>query len=136
MKLRFAQPIVVILLLAAVAYAENWPQWRGPNLNGLSGEKNLPSRWSPEENIVWKIALPSWSGSTPIIWRDLIFLNVADGDSLSLWCVNRKKGDVLWKSPLGIGNVKMRKQNMSSPSPVTDGKSVFVMTGTGILKGF
>jgi len=136
MKLRFAQPVVVILLLAAVTYAENWPQWRGPNLNGLSGEKNLPSRWSPEENIVWKLPLPSWSGSTPIIWRDLIFLNVADGDSLSLWCVNRKKGDVLWKSPLGGGNVKMRKQNMSSPSPVTDGKSVFVMTGTGILKGF
>ena len=101
MKLRFAQPIVVILLLVVVAYADNWPQWRGPNLNGLSGEKNLPSRWSPEENIVWKLPLPSWSGSTPIIWRDLIFLNVAEGDNLSLWCVNRKKGDVLWKSPLG-----------------------------------
>jgi len=136
MKLRFAQPVVVILLLATVSYAENWPQWRGPNLNGLSGEKNLPSRWSPEEKNEWKLPLPSWSGSTPIIWRDLIFLNVADGDSLSLWCVNRRKGDVLWKSPLGVGNVKMRKQNMSSPSPVTDGKSVFAMTGTGILKGF
>jgi outer membrane protein assembly factor BamB len=42
----------------------------------------------------------------------------------------------LWKRPLGSGNVKLRKQNMSSPSPVTDGKSVYVMTGTGVLKGF
>ena len=50
--------------------------------------------------------------------------------------VDKTNGEVLWKKPLGSGNVKMRKQNMSSPSPVTDGKSVYVMTGTGILKGF
>lgn len=136
MKLRITQLFVVVFLLATVASAENWPQWRGPSLNGLSAEKNLPVRWTAEENIVWKLPLPSWSGSTPIIWRNLIFLNVADGDNLSLWCVDRKKGDVVWKRPLGSGNVKMRKQNMSSPSPVTDGRSVFVMTGTGILKGF
>ncbi|HKE55568.1 MAG TPA: hypothetical protein VKB46_02665, partial [Pyrinomonadaceae bacterium] len=80
MKSRVALLVVVVLLLAAVVQAENWPQWRGPNLNGWSAEKNLPAKWSTEENIVWKLALPSWSGSTPIIWRNLIFLNVADGD--------------------------------------------------------
>jgi outer membrane protein assembly factor BamB len=136
MKLRITQLCVVVFFLATVAQAENWPHWRGPSLNGLSAEKNLPVRWSPEENIVWKLPLPGLSGSTPIIWGDLIFLNVADGDNLFFWCIDRKKGDVLWKKPMGPGNVKMRKHNMSSPSPVTDGKSVFVMTGTGILKGF
>ncbi|MFZ0750733.1 MAG: PQQ-binding-like beta-propeller repeat protein, partial [Pyrinomonadaceae bacterium] len=79
---------------------------------------------------------PEWSGSTPIIWRDRIFLNVAEKDELYLWCVDRAKGTMLWKKLLGSGNVKMRKQNMSSPSPVTDGKNVWVMTGTGILKSF
>jgi outer membrane protein assembly factor BamB len=136
MKFRFAQLLVAVLFMASVAYAENWPQWRGPMLNGLSLEKNLPSQWTPEQNIVWKVAMPSWTGSTPIIWRDSIFLNVADGDNLELWCLDRKKGDVIWKRPLGGGNVKMRKQNMSSPSPVTDGRNVWVMTGTGILKAF
>jgi outer membrane protein assembly factor BamB len=76
------------------------------------------------------------SGSTPIIWRDRIFLNASDGDNLALWCVDKNKGEVLWKQPLGAGNVKMRKHNMSSPSPVTDGRSVYVMTGTGLLKAF
>lgn len=126
----------MVILLANVANADNWPQWRGPNLNGFSAEKNLPSSWSTEENIVWKLTLPSWSGSTPIVWQDQIFLSVADGDNLQIWCVDRNKGNVLWKRPLGSGNVKMRKQNMSSPSPVTDGRNVFVMTGTGVLKGF
>ena len=136
MYLRIASLSLLLVYLTTVAHADNWPQWRGPNLNGFSNEKNLPARWSTDENIAWKLALPGWSGSTPIVWRDVIFLNVADGDNLELWCVNRNKGSVVWKRPLGAGNVKMRKQNMSSPSPVTDGQNVFVMTGTGVLKGF
>ena len=136
MYIRIVRLFAVVILLASVTYAENWPQWRGPSLNGVSGEKNLPSRWTTEENIIWKLAMPGSSGSTPIIWKDRIFLNVADGSDLYLWCVDRTKGDVVWKKLLGGGNVKMRKQNMSSPSPVTDGKGVFVMTGTGIFKSF
>ena len=136
MNLRIAHLSLLLVFLTTVAHGDNWPQWRGPNLNGFSKEKNLPSHWSAEENIAWKLLLPSWSGSTPIVWRDLVFLNVADGDNLELWCVDRNKGSVLWKRPLGGGNHKMRKQNMSSPSPVTDGQNVFVMTGTGVLKGF
>src|SRR6266403_5094338 len=118
------------------ALADNWPQWRGPFLNGISSEKNLPTRWGAEENVTWKLAMPSWTGATPIIWGERIFLNVAEGDNLYLWCVDRTKGELLWKKHLSAGNVKMRKQNMSSPSPVTDGKNVWVMTGTGILKAF
>ncbi|MGH9875252.1 MAG: PQQ-binding-like beta-propeller repeat protein [Pyrinomonadaceae bacterium] len=136
MHIRIAQLFAVILLLTSVVYAENWPQWRGPNLNGVSDEKNLPLRWAADENVSWKLAMPGWSGATPIIWNDRVFLNVADGTDLYLWCVDRTKGNLIWKRLLGSGNVKMRKQNMSSPSPVTDGKSVFVMTGTGVLKGF
>jgi len=128
--------LILTVLSFAVVRADNWPQWRGPNLNGVSNEKNLPVKWTTEENVVWKVAMPSWSGSTPIIWRDRVFLSIADGDNLFLWCVDKNKGAVLWKQPLGGGNVKMRKQNMSSPSPVTDGRTVYVMTGTGILKAF
>jgi outer membrane protein assembly factor BamB len=129
---------VCITLIASfvIVRADNWPQWRGPSLNGVSNEKNLPVKWTVDENVAWKVPMPGYSGSTPIIWRDRIFLNVADSDNLFLWCLNKSNGEVLWKKPLGSGNVKMRKQNMSSPSPVTDGRSVYVMTGTGILKGF
>jgi len=136
MRHRIVQVMAIILFSITVTHAENWPQWRGPSLNGVSTEKNLPAKWTSEENIAWKLAMPEWSGSTPIIWRDRIFLNVAEGNDLYLWCVDRTRAAVLWKKLLGSGNVKMRKQNMSSPSPVTDGKTVYVMTGTGILKAF
>ena len=138
MARRFVSALFLSTLATAAVSAENWPAWRGPSANGLSAEKGLPSTWTKEENVTWKLAMPDRSGATPIIWGDIIFLNVAeaDKDSLTLWAVDRTKGEVLWKKPLGGGNTMMRKQNMSSPSPVTDGKRVFVMTGTGVFKAF
>jgi outer membrane protein assembly factor BamB len=105
-------------------------------LNGTSSEKNLPIRWSTTENVTWKLAMPERSGSTPIVWGDYVFLNVGEGSNLSLWAVDRTSGAVRWKRPLSGGNRRMMKQQMSSPSPVTDGRSVWVMTGTGVLKAF
>jgi outer membrane protein assembly factor BamB len=141
-----SRSLVAVLVAASVVpliAKENWPQWRGPARNGISTEKNLPVKWSHTENVAWKLAMPALSGSTPIIWGDRIFLNVADAlpdtgrtPSLHLWCVDRAKGTILWRRPLGGGNHMQRKQNQSTPSPVTDGTTVWVMTGTGILKAF
>ena len=128
--------VIALFAVGTPAAAENWPQWRGPLLNGISADTNLPIQWSRTENIAWKLALPAWSGSTPIVWGERIFLNVAEGRDLFLWCIDRARGDVLWKRPLGSGNRRMQKQNMSSPSPVTDGRHVWAMTGTGVIKAF
>ncbi len=129
----------LVLLLAASALpapSENWPQWRGPTLNGISTETNLPLHWSATENVAWKLEMPGKSGATPIIWGNHVFLNIADGDDLYLWCVNKTKGTLIWKKLIASGNYKINKQNMSSPSPVTDGQAVYAMTGIGVLKGF
>lgn len=144
--MRFRTLFGIVLASSVVSLgAENWPHWRGPAHNGISTEKNLPIKWSAagSDNILWKLPMPALSGSTPIIWGDRIFLSVADplpdtGEkpSLHLWCVDKNKGTILWQKPLGGGNRMYRKQNQSSPSPVTDGTGVWVMTGTGILKGF
>jgi len=131
--------IVLFALLAAAPVLANWPQWRGPSLNGVSAETGLPVKWSATEGIAWKLPMPARSGATPIIWGDIIFLNVATAQStgeLELWAVDRNKKDVIWKRPIAGGNNQQRKQNMSSPSPVTDGKFVWVMSGVGILKAF
>ena len=126
----------LLLVAGASVGAEQWPQWRGPQLNGVSSERNLPLKWSASENIAWKLAMPERSGATPIVWGDSVFLSVGEGNNLALWSVDRATGQPRWKRPLGDGNRRMMKQQMSSPSPVTDGRSVWVMTGTGILKGF
>ena len=133
---RVALIACAVVLLEVVCLGDNWPQWRGPNMNGFVAETNLPLRWSTTENVTWKLALPDFSGSTPIVWNDRIFLHVAEGTELYLLSVDRSRGVELWKKHLGGGNAKVRKQNMSSPSPVTDGRLVWVMAGTGVLKAF
>jgi len=134
-------PLVCLSILAAstTLLADNWPHWRGPTHDGVSKETGLPIKWSATEGVAWKMPLPAYSGSTPIIWGDTIFLNMATANGtgdLELWAVDRNKQEVSWKRPIAGGNHIERKQNMSSPSPVTDGKTVWIMTGVGILKAF
>jgi len=133
---------------------DNWPQWRGPALNGTSDSTKLPLSWSETKNIRWKVRLPSWSGSTPVIWGDRIFImspsaaragdeaptlqgaakkQRREGKKILLLCLSKKDGSKLWEYTLAGDNAHYGKQNMSSPSPVTDGKYVWAVTGTGIL---
>ncbi len=123
-------------LAAATASANDWPHWRGPNGNGVSGETELPIRWSTTENVHWKLDLPGRSGATPIITGDRVFVNVTDGDAIELWAVDRRTGGVLWTTHLGDGNERLMKGNRANPSPVTDGESLWVMSGHGLLRRF
>ena len=126
------------LLCASMgAFAANWPQWRGPNFNGSTEESNLPITWSTTENVVWTTPLPGQSGSTPIVWENSVFLASPDNQkNLNLICVNRKDGKIRWQNVVAVGDKTEGRNNMSSPSPVTDGKSVFVLFGTSDLAAF
>ena len=55
----------------------NWPQWRGPEGQGISTEKNLPYEWSDTKNVTWKTPIPGRGFSSPIIWGNRIFLTTA-----------------------------------------------------------
>ncbi len=129
-----ATAALAMMVATAIASAHDWPNWRGPTRDGVSVE-SVPVTWDTETNVAWKLEMPEWSGSTPVIWGERIFLNVADGENLELWCLDREARPV-WKRFLSAGNHRERKQNMSSPSPVTDGQHVWVMTGTGFLRAF
>jgi outer membrane protein assembly factor BamB len=135
------KPSTLVLLVGTLAAAAgaraDWPQWRGPELRGTIAETGLPVRWSASENVAFRLPLPSGSGSTPVIAGDRIYLSVAEGDTVSLWAVDRRTGQVAWPKPVGpAAGHAHRKHNMSSPSPVADGQRVLLMTGSGILKAF
>ena len=126
-----------LITVLATAQAADWPQWRGPRFDGSSPEKNLPSTWSTAEGIVWKRSLPARAGSTPIIWGDRVFLTTPDANkNLLLLSLDRKTGAVLWQKEAAVGDRSGERNNMASPSPVTDGKSVFALFGTSDLVAY
>jgi outer membrane protein assembly factor BamB len=94
-------------------------------------------KWSASEGSRGRWRCRPAAARPPIISGDRIYLNVAEGDTVSLWCLDRKTSAATWKKPLGpsAGHAH-KKHNMSTPSPVTDGKRVYAMTGQGVLKGF
>lgn len=123
-----------ICLPDCVAVAENWPQWRGANLDGRSSETGIPTRWSKTENVLWKLELPGPAGSTPVIWDNRIFLTSVEGDQLVLMAVSTE-GKTLWKQGVTQGNRNVRDDegNFASPSPCTDGKHVWAFFANGVL---
>jgi len=124
---------LLILSLTGLVRAENWPQWRGPNGDGISKETNLPTKWSATENVAWSLPLPGMGGSTPIVWGKRIFLTSADqNNDLWLLCASTE-GKELWRRKLG--NVRFRTFNQegngASASPSTDGKHIWAFVGSG-----
>jgi hypothetical protein len=122
-------PILLLFLLPVTTHAENWPQWRGPHLNGHSSETNLPTTWSPTENILWKTPIPGTGHSSPIVFNDRVFVTTAiEKEQLrQLLCLDRDSGKILWqrdvlKAPL---ERKHTLNNFASSTPATDGRYVF-----------
>lgn len=123
------------VLIASTVYGQNWPQWRGPNSNGISAAKGLPSTWSRTENVVWRVPLPGPGGATPCVWGDTAFVTSTSGDDLVLVAINTKAGKVQWQTKVSQGDRVVRgdEGNAASPSPSTDGKHVWVNFSNGAL---
>jgi outer membrane protein assembly factor BamB len=113
--------LVSILLLVAAcevdACAEDWPQFRGPNRDGVSKETGLPLEWSASKNIVWKTPLPGPGSSSPIVVGNRVYVTCYSGYGMEratppeiklgppgdlaelrrhLVCIDKSSGEILW----------------------------------------
>src|SRR5438045_863932 len=86
-------------VLAPVASAEDWLQWRGPRGTGQSDAKSAPLTWSKTENIKWRVELNGPGNSSPIVVGSKVFITHAPADTAlrGLHCYDRKTGELLWK---------------------------------------
>ncbi len=103
-------------------------------MDGVSRDSSAPVHFGPEENVVWRVPLAGPAGATPVVWGDHIFLTSARGEDLLLECISTD-GKPLWTRKVDVGNRNVRgdEGNSAAPSPVTDGKHVWVFMATGML---
>lgn len=119
----------LLLAMFATAHAANWPQWRGPNGDGISVETNVPVKWSVSENIGWKTPIPGEGHSSPVVWgdsfqsytpllyRDLLILDCRQESEAALLAFDKTTGKVRWR-------VEPSKPRISHITPllVNDGR--------------
>ena len=110
--------------------AENWPGWRGPTGDGISSEKNLPTRWSKTENIAWRKPIAGEGHSSPIVWGDRVFLttSLTEKHERRLLCLNRRNGKTVWERVVlrSAPETIHRLNSRASGTPATDGKHIYV----------
>jgi outer membrane protein assembly factor BamB len=151
--------ILSLLLLAAAAFAQNWPQFRGPSASGVADGHALPLTWDVArgENVRWKTPIPGIAVSSPIVWGDKVFITTAiSGDpdnakfrhglfgdvepskdiakhTWKVYCLNKSDGKVLWERVAHEGLPKTKrhpKSSQNSCTPVTDGRVVVAHFGS------
>lgn len=122
--------ILLVLLSSVYCHAENWPGWRGPRGDGTCLETSVPTQWSNTENIRWKTAITGKGHSSPIVWKDRIFLTTAvkDTNQRLLLCLDRTTGKILWQRQVLIAPPERTHSlnSLASSTPVTDGEKVYV----------
>jgi outer membrane protein assembly factor BamB len=124
----------ITALIATSAFAQKtsnptteWLQFRGPNGMGVAEGSTLPVEFSAKKNVVWKAEVP-FARSSPVVTADHVFLTATEGDKLSTIALDRKTGKVAWRNDVvRARHMQMYKANDgASPSPVSDGKNVYV----------
>ena len=132
MNLRLLLPAVVAAL-ALVSQAADWPAWRGMDGLGVSPEKGLPLEWSHEKNVAWRTVLPGRGSSSPIVVGGRVYVTTqTEGKSLRVLALDAATGALAWDTEVASGALHAHDlHNMATPSAVSDGKSVWVLFGTG-----
>ena len=114
-------------LVCVQVKAGDWPRFRGPNGSGVADTTGLPAEIGPGKNVVWKTALPS-GHSSPVLSGDRIFLTGSEDEKLYTLCLSRETGKILWRRecPRNRAEPLDKRNHPASPTPVTDGQSVYV----------
>ena len=75
----------------------NWNQFRGPNGDGVSTSSNLPTEFSGTKNVQWRTAVHGLGWSSPVVWKDQVWVTTAreDGSELFVLCVKLDTGKII-----------------------------------------
>jgi len=138
--------LLALAVSALAADTQNWPQYRGANSDGLGEGATLPETWSETENVVWKVKVPGWGWSSPIVWGDKVFVTAAVGEKelptphvggyvgtgeVHLWmlyCLDFETGKILWEFEAHKGippQMRLPRSSFANETPVTDGERVY-----------
>ena len=130
----------VTLIPVAGEGARYWTRWRGPSGQGQVAGTGYVDTWSSTTNVKWKVHVLGRGHSSPIVWKDHLFLTTADdsGLKISLLAYRRSTGTLLWQANVPATHAEhiYAKNSYASSTPTTDGQRVYASFGTHGLAAF
>ncbi len=121
--------IGLTFLAAAGVEAADWPQWRGPDRNGISKETGLLQEW-PKDGpaLAWKVDKLGGGDSAPTIADGRIYFMSNLGEDEVVWALSEKDGQTIWKTRVGPAFNQRASQSKEGPgcSPTVDGERLYV----------
>jgi outer membrane protein assembly factor BamB len=128
--MRFVSPF---LLLSLTTFAADWPQWRGPNRDGISSETGLAASWPTNgPPLVWKVKGLGQGYSSLAISKGRIYTQGQRDGKEWLIALDVKNGNKLWEVPTGSPYSNDRGDGPRG-TPMVDGDRVYAINGTGVL---
>ncbi len=110
-----------------------WPGWRGPTRQGLVLDSGYVDRWGPNENVLWKVAVPGSGNSSPIVWADRVYVTTAfeGGKTRALMAFDRATGAKSWERRFEDPSPEKvyPKNGFASGTPATDGEKIYLYFG-------
>jgi outer membrane protein assembly factor BamB len=127
---RLLVALLLTTLFASDSIGEEWSAWRGPRGDGITTDP-APTKWSPTENIAWRTKIPGAGNSSPILWKDHLFVTTSLPDDLSrrVLALDRRSGKILWDTAVHHGppGQAHRQNTPASSTPTTDGTHVYAV---------
>ena len=108
----------------------DWRQFRGNDVSGVAKDASVPSSFSADENVSWKMDLPGRGLSGPIVVGDRVYVTASSGfrqDRLHVLCFERKTGEQVFERQFWATGRTMchPKMCVATPTPASDGKRIF-----------
>jgi outer membrane protein assembly factor BamB len=132
--LRALMVVCVLLIGASVVFAQDWPQWRGPNRDGKVSGFTAPQKWPEKLTQKWKIPV-GLGDATPALVGNKLYVFVRQGSEEVTLCLNAGNGKEVWQNRYEAqavtGSARGHPGPRSSPT-VADGKVVTMGVG-GVL---
>ena len=122
----------MIELIQETPKTTDWPKWRGPAANGVADGRDLATDWSTTKNVLWRVNLPGWGTSSPVVFGDRVFVTSEveqqGKKSLLTLCYDRTDGEELWRHDFGLGADQRthEKSNLAANTPAVTEDAVYV----------
>jgi outer membrane protein assembly factor BamB len=125
--------IVSVITLNAQSSSVDWPQWRGPDRNGISKETGLLSQW-PRSGppVAWSAAMLGAGYGSISVQGDRVYVQGMRNRQSVVSTLNRADGKLVWVRILGPAGENDRGPGPRS-TPTIDGDRVYALSETGDL---